>query len=275
MKDVQSFKTGEELNLGNLPEYWAVLDAEFAECQALPPLAENRLLSARAFDEAQPAGHRTYMAVSRYLTVARDNHDALLALLRHHGATVWAPWSLLRPIFESSFFAAWILDPSEGVERRFRGLRSEVLDAYEQRRHVAVFKSLPELAELIEQDEAKKDAGSFATYRAEADALGRTFAEVSTKVNVVDALRHLTFVNAQPETGVWLEATWRQLSGFEHGLGWAMLRGSDRQVVAEVPGGSQIRVVVNDENFVNAAKMAYFLLLTACRLLRRRHLQKG
>src|SRR3954463_15557353 len=69
----------------------------------LPSLAQARLLSAGAFDESQPTGHRAYMEATRYLSVAEDNHEALLALLEHRGATLWAPWSLLRPIFEASF----------------------------------------------------------------------------------------------------------------------------------------------------------------------------
>jgi hypothetical protein len=41
------------------------------------------------------------MAVSKRFLAATT-----LALLEHRGATLWAPWSLLRPIFEASFFAS-------------------------------------------------------------------------------------------------------------------------------------------------------------------------
>lgn len=109
------------MDLGNLHIYWQAIDQEFKALDALPSLEGRRLLSARAFDQAQVAGPRTYMEVTRYLGVARDNHLALLALLKHHGATLWAPWSLLRPTFETSFYAAWLLDPDDGRERRTRG----------------------------------------------------------------------------------------------------------------------------------------------------------
>ena len=115
-------KTGELMDLGNLPEYWSLMSREFKALEDMPSLSAARLLSARAFDGFQPAGPRTYMAVQRYLGVARDNHEALLALLEHRGATMWAPWSLLRPVFEASFFASWILDPKSGRDRRLRGL---------------------------------------------------------------------------------------------------------------------------------------------------------
>jgi hypothetical protein len=98
--------TGVLMDLGNLPDYWALLAGEFQTVENLPSLAEARLLSARAFDESQPAGHRAYMEAKRYLSVAEDNHEALLALLEQRGATLWAPWSLLRPIFEASFYAS-------------------------------------------------------------------------------------------------------------------------------------------------------------------------
>jgi hypothetical protein len=156
------------------------------------------LLSARAFDEAQPAGRRTYMEVTRYLGVARDNHEALLAVLEHHGATLWAPWSLLRPTFETALLAAWILDPEDGRERRARGLRCEILDTFEQRRHRAAFKAFPDVRPLIEESEQRSNTGAMATYREEA---------------------------AAPGLAPFLEATWRQLSGYEHGFGWAVVSG--------------------------------------------------
>ena len=40
--------------------------------------------------EQLPAGHRAYMEAKRYLSVAEDNHEALLARLEHRGATLWA-----------------------------------------------------------------------------------------------------------------------------------------------------------------------------------------
>jgi hypothetical protein len=147
------------MNLGNLPDFWALLAREFQMLENLPSLAEARLLSARAFDESQPAGHRAYIEATRYLGVARDNHGALLALLEHHGATLWAPWSLLRPIFEASFFASWILDSDSGRDRRLRGLRCEVLDCYQQRAHRAAFKQLPEVRRQIEDAERQQEQG--------------------------------------------------------------------------------------------------------------------
>jgi hypothetical protein len=48
--------TGQAMDVGDLPRYWQVVAAEFAQLERLPALGAGQLLSARAFDEAQPAG---------------------------------------------------------------------------------------------------------------------------------------------------------------------------------------------------------------------------
>jgi hypothetical protein len=272
LRRVRPFPTGQAMNLDNLQAYWQLIAQEFANLEGLPPLEGNRLLSARAFDESQPAGIRAYMAARRYLGVARDNHEALLALFKHHGATLWSPWSLLRPTFETSFLAAWILDPEDGRERRARGLRCEIIDLYQRRRHRDEFRAIPQIQQLLSTTAKDPDDGVLTTYRAEAVALGRSFDKLRQPINVIDELPKLGFVKTQREFAPFLRATWRLLSGFEHGYSWALLRGSDLKVHAHVPGGSDVELVIKDEEFVIAAKSTYFLLLAACRLLTRRHL---
>ena len=83
----------------------------------------------------------------------------------------------------------------------------------------------------------------------------------------------MSFVKAQHQLAPLLEATWRLLSGFEHGFGWALLSGTDREVEAYIPRGANLHLVIKDDAFVNAAKLTYFLLLSACRLSTRRHLE--
>ncbi|WP_121258589.1 hypothetical protein [Nocardioides ferulae] len=142
--------TGDVMNLGELERHWADLDRAYRRYRRLPESSRMVRLTARRFDEAQPAGHRAYFAAERYLGVAMDNHWALLALLKHHGVTPSAPWSLLRPSFECSFLAGWVLDPSEGRQRRIRGLRLEILDERERLSHTRAFERLPEVAEMID-----------------------------------------------------------------------------------------------------------------------------
>src|SRR4051794_29523358 len=106
------------MNLGSLPTVWAAVDKMNREADQLGEQPRAQLLSARLIDEGQVAGPRTYITASRLLQVAFDNHLALIGLLQHHGATHWAPWNLMRPVFEAAFYVVWILDPAESVERR-------------------------------------------------------------------------------------------------------------------------------------------------------------
>jgi hypothetical protein len=65
-------------------------------------------------------------------------------------------------------------------------------------------------------------------YRTEAAALAEPFDRVHQKINIVVELPKLSFARAHGDFAAFLEGTWRLLSGFEHGLGWAMLRGANR-----------------------------------------------
>jgi hypothetical protein len=96
---------------------------------------------------------------------------------------------------------------------------------------------------------------------------------VHQKISITDELPKLSFARGQRDFAAFMEGTWRLLSGFEHGLGWAMLRGADRGAETRVPGGKGIFLSINDEEFVNAATVTYVLLTTACRLFRTRHLK--
>lgn len=108
-------------------------------------------------DERQTAGRRVYMGAQRCLSSAWDNHDALLALLRHHGATQFAPWNLLRPTFEASFYALWLLDPDDSLERRRRGLRFEWLDELEHRTYYSDLAAIERFIDPRQRDELDAD----------------------------------------------------------------------------------------------------------------------
>lgn len=266
----KQFPTGQSMDLDNLPMHWQRIAHLFTELEALADTDQSRTLSAKTFDESQVAGRRTYMEVTRYLGVARDNHDALRALLAHHGATLWAPWSLMRPTFEASFYACWILDPEDGRQRRTRGLRCEIHDAKEQRKHRGAFEAFPEAKELIQEWDRRNQLTSIQTYREEAAKLGSTYDKLQQPVRVAEELPKLTVAKIDRTFGPFLVATWRMLSGFEHGLGWAMLAGSDRTGSTKIDGGYEAQFVINDQAFVNAAKTTAFLLIKACELLIRR-----
>jgi len=209
-----------------------------------PPWKTNRVLSARAFDEARPAGRRTYMEVTRYLGVARDNHEALLAVLEHHGATLWAPWSLLRPTFETALLAAWILDPEDGRERRARGLRCEIW-------------TLSSSADI-----------------APPSRRSQTYVHSSRRVSRDPTLGPRRRTGRKPPPPASPRSSRRRganspaTSTASDGPLSAV---SDKTIAAHIPGGADMLLVINDEAFVTAAKTTYFLLIAACQALRRRH----
>jgi hypothetical protein len=255
---------GETLDLGDLPRYWQLVTERYERVQHLPRRPPAQELTARVFDEAQPAGHRVYFAADRYLSVAMDNHLALLALLEHHGASHSAPWSLLRPAFECGFFACWVLDPDDGLQRRRRGLWCEVADEAERQRHMESLSTAPETAKTVQAALARRRNGPEKTYRSEAQSLGLEWGLIRRRPNVVDELPKLRFL-AQESALIraTMVANWRMLSGYEHGLGWALMHGSDAKIHAKIPGGQEMELTIKDDAFVNSAKATMWLLLEA------------
>lgn len=267
------FTTGETLELGDLQRHWTDLEKAYSRLRRLPESHRmSSALTARRFDEAQPAGTRAYFAAERYLGVAMDNHWALLSLLEHHGVTPSSPWSLLRPSFECAFLAGWVLDPDDGAQRRLRGLRLEVMDHRERLNHIKAFEKVPDVAALLDQAREGREAAE-AAYRADAEALGVKWQQVTQKVNVVDELPRLSWVQREePIVSATMVAQWRMLSGYEHGLGWAMLRGSNATERVTIPGGAQMQLTVNDDAFKVAAQCVVWLLRSAISRLSQLHM---
>ena len=116
------------------------------------------------------------------------------------------------------------------------------------------FNKLPEVRRLIEDAEGQQEQGSLAVYRAEAAALAEPFDRIHQKINIVVELPKLSLARAQGDFAAFLEGAWRLLSGFEHGLGWAMLQGANRGAATEVPGGMGMVLSIKNEEFVLAAK---------------------
>lgn len=266
--------TKEEMNLGNLPMVWSAVDRLNQDVEQLhrqhPTWSQE--LTARFIDENQTAGRRTYINAARHLQVAYDNHLALIALLRHHGATHWAPWNLMRPIFETSFYALWILDPSDSRERRRRGLRVELNDAQEKKKWVE------SLAAAGVGDDAlaplrKRREEVTKIYRAESDELGLRW-QASRAINLVDEIPKLrSLVDTFDKEGAALfVSTWRRLSGFQHAMSYALQAGAEVGPAIKIPGGEVIHFTINDEDFVSTAQQTHAMHVTALNLYKLRTL---
>jgi len=264
-------RTEEPLGLGSLPRLWDGLETVYNRVTALPD-PDVTALTSRRFDEAQTAGHRGYFTAARYLGVAMDNHEALMALLTKHGAGFAAPFSLLRPMFESGFFACWVLDPTDGLERRKRGLRCEVNDERERTAFHEVLTALPDVGNLVRDDIQERDRTVGKTFRDEAAAIGLPWDKARQRVNVSQELPKLRFLISQDVmVRTMFLAQWRLLSGMEHGLAYAMMRSSDVSAQVVIPGGQQVRLTVNDDMLGNAYRVCIWLVIEALGRFERLH----
>lgn len=266
-RDRDRIETGEVLDLGDLQRRWYDLEKLYARVRGFKP--DPRALTARAFDEAQPAGRRTYIAADRYLGVAMENHHALKSLLAHFGATPYAPWSLLRPSFEAAFWVCWMLDPDDGLERRRRGLRVEMMDDKQQLAHIREFLIVPEVSATAQSMLDDRGASS-ASYRADAEALKLPWDVANRKITVTDELPKLSWLKYEPPiVRATMVAQWRMLSGYEHGLGWALLRGSHVVERAKIEGGYEVQLTIDDDAFTTAAQCVMWMTISALKRLDR------
>jgi len=251
---------------------WQELDRLHREVELVKSGAPtDRRLTARWMDERQPAGTRTYIHATQLLHVGYDNLRALQALFTQ-GAGVWAPWNLVRAILESAAWAAWLLEPHQGRERRVRGLRIAVQD---HRDWQAFFKEFDGAStEQQRQRRAQQVATTEATYRAEADALAERWSKLRERLNLTDMLPSLAAVldldGVSPAVVVGM---WRGLSGMAHGRSYAVMAYSDSTTLVPVPGGQTVHLTINDNRFEAHALLACWFLWSASNLYLRRSSQ--
>lgn len=262
------------LELGDLPGRWA-------QCEKVKRLSrreaeawDKRIVSPRQLDEGQVGGHRVYAAAERYLTIADENHDALMSLLEHFGATPTAPWNLLRPTFEASFYALWLLRPDESLERRRRGVQLEWLDDEAARKYqAAALSDASVLAELGLEGVAPvgaDDRDNTQIYAGEADRLGLTYRATDKRGKRVRPEPHrvvveneLASVAPDATVALGLRTTWKTLSGIQHAEGSAMLRVSHSSPRGTYPGGQRVLLTTKDAAFYTASISTTLLRLLA------------
>lgn len=232
---------------------------------------DTSTLTARRFDEAQPGGRRTYIRAMSLIRVALDNLDGLEHLIRHRGATIWAPWTLLRSVFESSAWANWLLDPDTGVDRRRRGIRRAVLDQKEWKNFATEFvqRSPDDYAKMMARDTA-----NMRTYRDEAAAAGLAWDRAAQKLNLIEELPRLSIVR-EMLTGVDVDprlitGMWRSLSGMTHGYPYAAQNNSEIIASIDIPGGRRVTYSIDDASFDVHAMTSTGLLVGAIALFIRR-----
>ena len=177
----------------------------------------------------------------------------------------WPHWNLLRPVLEASFWTVWILEPEDGRERRRRGLRAEIDDAREQE------KWLNEIRPIVGEEGVAQALANISesnqTFRREAEQLGMTWGRAREPVLVTRELGRLqAFKDWEEDMGPFFAGVWRRLSGAQHGKIWSLLLGSEKSLIAEIPGGSVVHVTTRDEDFITQVKTVGLLYLTALQL---------
>jgi len=243
-----------------------VLQVEVERADATFRSQPHRLCP-RMIDEPQPAGHRPWIGAGAQLASGWEHGEALWALITgDFGLTPRAPWSLLRSVFEAGFWTQWLLEPEDSLVRRRRGLRLEVLNHKQKHAWLGSYSLDPEQEALVAADE--KRVGDI--YRAEASALGLTWAQASHTVVVVDELKKLRSVRSAGPLGGVFVATWRSLSGFQHGYPYALIAHGDLGIEVPIPGGKNVSISINDDAFVGSLMASYGMMSDAAQLYVRR-----
>ena len=221
--------------------------------------------TARRFDEAQAAGQRTYILCGQLLASALDHHFALRdLLLGEHGLTPFAPWTLMRSVFEASVLVHWILEPTSGLERRRRGLRRTCVDLKERKNWMD---AAVEGSEVEAAKAAKRHAEVTRIYQAEAADLGIPWSQVHQTMKMTEELPRLDVVRALFEDQASFSVViWRWLSGHAHGFGYATVASSTVERSVKIPGGQAVVVTVGDESFTAISMMTAMMLLKAIAL---------
>ncbi len=210
-----------------------------------------------------------YIGASAHLGNAMEHLHTLQTLLEHHGVTPRAPWTLMRAVFESAFWTAWLLEPEDGRTRRQRALRLEVLDLKERGKYYAAFRLPRKDRERV----AERECARKAIYQKEAADIGLSWSVAGQRPSVVDELSRLSAVKSLGRTGGSVVGVWRSLSGIQHGYPYAVLATSDMTATVPIPGGSARTVTINDDAFQIVGMWTNYLLEAAFGLMIRRSTQ--
>lgn len=201
------------VELGNLPAIWEVLDALEGQMDtANAQYPRTNLLCDRRFDEAKHVGERTYILAHSSIMAARDSHQAFLKALQYDGVRAQASWGMIRPSFESAFYAVWMLQPENSRTRLQRGLRV----VWEQHRtHHLRLDIMKQLAaehdipanhpDLLQLAQTKREHEVM--YDAEAASIGLSHQQMTANVNLTNELDKLSYGDEVPGwIGKWFHA---------------------------------------------------------------------
>lgn len=257
---------GGQVDLTELVPYLEATEKLWTRVEALRDLNPNRSnhMTARFFDENQVSGSRPYIGAFSHLSNAVEHSEALWSLVNSsHGLTPRAPWTLLRSIFESGFWASWLLDSPHSLVRRRRGL---LLDMADWRERTLWRDSLPTGVVKASKTDARRDV-----YETECKSIGIDFPKKPSRPDIVGEIPKLDlYARIGDDIAPLVVSAWRNLSGLQHGMPWALHLSS--KVEHEIPtvGGYTVTITSNESHLSLIARIAYALVIEGASLYERR-----
>ncbi|SEQ41940.1 hypothetical protein [Microlunatus flavus] len=132
--------------------------------------------------------------------------------------------------------------------------------------------ALPFLTSEMRAELKRKFGKAQLAYQRDAAALGVGWSEVKTKLVTADEILKLTFVRVDCDKvlGPLMVLSWRQLSGYQHGHISAIIGGSMKTAQADIPGGAQAQLTIDDSSFGSALQSAALMQVWAVETFIRR-----
>lgn len=266
-------------DITELAKTWRKLEFVLEKALEAKTIRDPRVLTSVQVDQTRPGGHRLYALVEQQLNVAIDSHQALKVILKHHGATHLAMWSLLRAQFEAAVRVAWLLENDDSRVRVTRAIHMEWestkgTDAADNRA------LSDELLPITDTERAKalaaidkRTRSTASTYHAELTALGETNTTRPTRFFVGEACDAITADN--PVFRLLLRNAWHVLAGLHHGDMSAWLRVTDHLDEVEIPGGLRIHLSPSDDAINRYGTLVASATINALTIYIERHQQQG
>jgi hypothetical protein len=88
------------------------------------------------------------------------------------------------------------------------------------------------------------------------------------QVNLVDEIPKLQTLLARygAQGTALFVSTWRRLSGFQHGMSYALQAGAKATRSIKIPGGEHAFLTIDDEDFINTTKLTASMQVAALQL---------
>lgn len=266
-------------DIAELAKAWRKLDYVAEKALEAKTTRDPRVVTSVQVDQARPGGHRLYPLVEQHLNVALDSHKALGVVLKHHGATQLAMWSLLRAQLEASVRVAWLLEPDDSRTRVSRAIHMEwdgarTSDGADRR--ALTDELLPigdaERAKALD-DLTQRTSAAVTTYRTELAALGETSTKQPQRFSVNNAADAIT--PQHPEFRLLVRNAWHVLAGLQHGDMGAWLRVTDHLDEVEIPGGLRIHLSPSDDAINRYGNLVASATINALATYMSQHQQQG